>query len=391
MSVRIKYNRGEEGKVMLFVKSDKLKTGMRLARSIYNKNGVLLYERNSRLTEQGIVSIKNFGLIGIFVLEPAEPVPPMTADDIEFERFQTMQVFAIEEELKKMADTHKTYKLETIVGNITRSYGHLERKINFIQGLRSREDYLYKHSLNVAILCAMIGHVLNIRGEEQHATVTAAVVHDIGHLNLPPELIGKTDQSEEERALQDSVQAEGFRLLEQIFSTETSIRRICTQFYRCLRDFEEGKEVDSRIVIGAKILLVAQVYDKMTAMQYGRDPYSEVMVIKHLSDHPELFDPKVVSALIHSIHILAPGTSVELNTGEKALVLTANEENILQPMLLMFKNNTLIDLSNREYSDVYIKDIMKTMDNRYIMDTEALRHQGFQVEEPDYVAVPGEK
>lgn len=376
---------------MLFVKSDELKTGMRLARPIYNKNGVLLYERNSKLTEQGIVSIRNFGLIGIFVLEPAEPVPPMTADDIEFERFQTMQVFAIEEELKRMADTHRTYKIQTIVSNITRNYGHLDRKINFVQGLRNREDYLYKHSLNVAILCAMIGHVLNIRVEEQNATVTAAVVHDIGHLNLPQELIGKTEQSKEERSIQDRIQAEGFRLLEQIFSTETSIQRVCTQFYRCLRDFEEGREIDSRIVIGAKILLVAQVYDKMTSMQYGRDPYSEVEVIRHLLDHPELFDKNVVGALIHSIHILAPGTSVELNTGEKALVLASNEANILQPMLLMFKNNSLIDLSDREYSDVHIKDIMKTMDNRYIMDTEALRRQGFQVEEPDYVKVPEEK
>lgn len=372
---------------MLFVKSDKLKTGMRLARPIYNKNGVLLYERNSKLTEQGIVSIKNFGLIGIFVLEPAEPVPPMTADDIEFERFQTMQVFAIEEELKRMAETHKAFKIETIVGNITKNYGHLDHKINFIQGLRSREDYLYKHSLNVAILCAMIGHVLNIRVEDQHATITAAVVHDIGHLNMPKDLIGKTDQTPEERVLQDGAQLEGFRLLEKIFA-ESSIKRICTQFYRSLRDFEEGREVDSRIVIGAKILLVAQVYDKMTSMQYGRDPYSEVMVIKHLLDHPELFDPQVVNALIRSIHILAPGTSVELNTGEKALVLTANENNILQPMLLMFKNNSLLDLSNQEYSDVHIKDIMKTMDNRYIMDVEALKRQGFPVEEPDYVEVP---
>lgn len=28
---------------------------------------------------------------------------------------------------------------------------------------------------------------------------------------------------------------------------------------------------------------------------------------------------------------------------------------------------------------------MKTMDNRYIMDTSALRNQGIQVEEPEYV------
>ena len=67
---------------MLFVKREDLKTGMRLARPIYNNNGVLLFERNSKLTQQGIESIRNFGLIGIFVLEPAEPVPPMTQDDI---------------------------------------------------------------------------------------------------------------------------------------------------------------------------------------------------------------------------------------------------------------------------------------------------------------------
>lgn len=43
---------------MLFVKTDKLKRGMRLARPIYNKDGVLLYERNSKLTVQGIQSIR---------------------------------------------------------------------------------------------------------------------------------------------------------------------------------------------------------------------------------------------------------------------------------------------------------------------------------------------
>lgn len=373
---------------MLFVKSDKLKIGMRLARPIYNKNGVLLFERNSKLTEQGVESIRNFGLIGIFILEPAEPVPPMTQDDIEFERFQTMQVFAIEEELKKMMDTHKSSKVEQIVSSITKSYGHLDRKINFIQGLRSREDYLYKHSLNAAILCALIGHVLNIKVEEQRSVVEAALVHDIGHLEMPEELIGKTDLTEEERIAQDAVQEKGFRVLDDVFSTEKSIKRICTQFYRTWRDFQDGKTPDMRIVIGAKILLVAQTYDKMTAMQYGRDPSSEVAVVRFLQDHPEVFDPKIVDALIHSIYILAPGTSVELNTGEKALVLTSNEQNILQPIVLTFGNNSVMDLSNRDYSDIYIKDIMKTMDNRYIMDTEALKRQGFAVEEPKYVEAP---
>ena len=43
-----------------------------------------------------------------------------------------------------------------IVNNILKRYGNMDKKINFIQNLRSREDYVYKHALNVGILCALI-------------------------------------------------------------------------------------------------------------------------------------------------------------------------------------------------------------------------------------------
>ena len=125
---------------MLFVKTNKLKQGMRLARPIYNKDGVLLYERNSKLTAQGIQSIKAFNLIGLFILEPAEPVPPMTQEDILFERFQTMTVFSLREELLKIKDDKKKGpKMQVIVNNILRRYGQMDKKINFIQNLRSKD------------------------------------------------------------------------------------------------------------------------------------------------------------------------------------------------------------------------------------------------------------
>ena len=96
---------------MIFVKSEDLKYGMRLAKPIYNKTGVLLYERNTRLTLQGIESVKNFGLLGLYILEPAEPVPPMSEEDLDFERFQTMAVFSIREELVLAALLHDIGKL----------------------------------------------------------------------------------------------------------------------------------------------------------------------------------------------------------------------------------------------------------------------------------------
>ena len=75
---------------------------MRLAKPIYNKMGVLLYERNTKLTLQSINSIDNFGLIGIFILEPAEPVPPLSKEDLEFEQFQTIYMFKLKDCMDKL-------------------------------------------------------------------------------------------------------------------------------------------------------------------------------------------------------------------------------------------------------------------------------------------------
>ncbi|MCH5253279.1 MAG: HD domain-containing protein [Lachnospiraceae bacterium] len=373
---------------MIFVKRDDLKTGMRLARPIYNRNGVLLYERNSKLTSQGIVSIKNFGLIGIFVLEPAEPVPPMTREDLEFERFQTMCVFSIQEELVTILRMGKTAKIPTIVSNIIKNYGHLNTKIKFMQNLRSTEDYFYKHSLNVAILCAILTHAMQMTVSEQLETVTAAIVHDIGKLSAPSNILAKDVWTPEERERVKMAEVAGFGLLEHIFTDSPNIKRICMQSQANLENLENEKETDiQKMLLPARVLCVAETFDTMTAMQVDKEPSSEVAALKYLMDHPDYFDENIVEAFCKSIKILFPGVSVELNNKEKALVLVENPANILEPMILTFRDNKLVDLYNQPKGPdrLEITDIMKTMDNRYVMDMDLLKKQGVEVEEPEYV------
>ena len=117
---------------MLFVKVDELKPGMRLGKPIYNKNGVLLYDRDTKLTMQAIYGIKNFRLLGLYILEPAEPVPPMSEDDINFERFQTMAVFSIREDLDLIDSGKKDKGLDWLCSLIIKNYGDLNHKINFV-------------------------------------------------------------------------------------------------------------------------------------------------------------------------------------------------------------------------------------------------------------------
>ncbi len=372
---------------MRFVKSEDLKTGMRLARPIYNKNGVLLYERNSKLSGQGIVSIRNFGLLGIFILEPAEPVPPMTRADVEFERFQTMCVFSIREELDSIAKTGRAQKTRQIASEIIRNYGHLDAKINFLQNLRSKEDYTYKHSLNVAILCAMITNVMNMMVEEQRETVQAALVHDIGKIMRFEEEIAAGGSLAD--LTTEAKEIAGHAFLEEAFSSKPNIKRICSQAQKLLSSIKTGEDTSSiRLVNGARVLAVAETYDRMTAMKFNEEPASEVEALKYLLNHPKVFHEKVVDALIKSVNILVPGVSVELNTGEKALVLAANEKDILRPRILMFRDNSVRDLADPDMEELEIKDIMRTLDNRHVMDMDLLKKSGIQVEEEEYVEIP---
>ena len=373
---------------MLFKRSDELKVGMRLARPIYNKSGVLLYERNSLLSPQGIESIKNFGLIGIYILEPAEPVPPMSKADLEFERFQSMCVFAIADETKRLRTTGKQQRTHFIVADIIKNYGRLNTKMNFIQSLRSNEDYFYKHSMSVAILSAMMGNRLKLSQKEQNEVVMSALLHDIGKLDLPIELALSEEREEEDEKRVRAAITTSYLAVDGAFPDHPAVKRICLQAMNMHDASTRGRayKIEEKILTGSQILFVANTFDAMTAMRFGQPPASEVAALRQFLEYPDIFNPDITDALIGCINILHQGVSVELNNGEKALVLAENAQDIMRPMLLSFKNNTIIDLSDKHnYGQLEIVDIMKTLDNRHVMDISLLKSHGISVDEAQII------
>lgn len=81
-----------------------------------------------------------------------------------------------------------------------------------------------------------------------------------------------------------------------------------------------------------------------------------------------------MTALIQSINILQPGVCVEFTNGDKGLVVSANDEDVLAPEVLSFRTNVIYNMADPAVTaEVQIRDIMKTMDNRYVMDTELLK------------------
>ena len=108
---------------MLFIRPEELKNGMRLARPVYNDKGVLLYDINTKLTRQRLDGIRNFGLLGVYVLEPAEPAPVLTAEDMEFERFQAVAVAELRKEMADMIAGNGVKSIQKLSEEIIRMYG----------------------------------------------------------------------------------------------------------------------------------------------------------------------------------------------------------------------------------------------------------------------------
>ena len=126
-----------------------------------------------------------------------------------------------------------------------------------------------------------------------------------------------------------------------------------------------------KLSLGAEVLKVAYVFDQMTAMNFEEEPFSEIAAIRHLMDSPDEYNRTVVDALINSINILQAGKCIELTNGDKGLVITANDNNILEPFVLSFRDNVVYNLGDsRVAKEVQIKDIMKTMDNRNVIDKD---------------------
>lgn len=353
---------------MLFIRPEELKRGMRLARPVYNDKGVLLYDINTKLTRQRLQGIKNFGLIGVYVLEPAEPAPVLSADDMEFERFQAVAVADLRKYMADLTEGNGVKSIRKLADDIIAGYGKTNGRINFLKSLRSPQDRIYKHSISVALLCAVMSVNMDMPYMEQINVVSAALIHEVGMTMVPAKILQKgSELSDEDAYTINRCEIEGNELIQNDYNIPSITRIIVSQNFKLM----SGKNSeDMKLLDGTKVLRVADVFDTLTAMNTDVEPYSDVIAVKYLLSGKEMYDKKAVGALLKGINILNPGVCVELSNGEKGLVISENKEDILKPVVLSFRHNRVYDLENEKNSGVAINDVMKSMDERVKFSTD---------------------
>lgn len=355
---------------MRFVKEMDLKRGMRIGRPIFNRKGDLIFDRDTRITDEDILKLRNLKVMGIFTLDPGEPLPPMSAEEFEYEKQRFLNVYALRDEMKEILVIHRARKLESIVDSIIAASGGFKKRIEFPQSIRSRDEYVCSHSVNVASLVTLMGSRLGLVESEKKIVVLAALLHDIGKFVVPDKILEGETPEETERILFNA-QDVGFEMIDNVLPEDVKVVNICINAYRILRDHRFLRKSDvQKPNLLTRLLVVADSFDSMTAIDAsgGKDPDSYVVALRHMRFYPEVYDVKVTEALEASIEILKPGTTAMLNNRRKALVTALTGTDVLRPTVLELETNRILNLEEQANRDIEIVDVVKKLDDRHVVD-----------------------
>ena len=156
------------------------------------------------------------------------------------------------------------------------------------------------HSEKVAEISVEIAKALNLDEETVEKIKLGALLHDIGKLGIPPEILNKPERlSPEEYEIVKEHPVWGYRILKPIKAFSEIIPIVLYHHERCNGSGYPHGLTCNQIPLTAKIVAVADVIEAMTAKRPYKKPYPLKEVFEYLkSEAGRLFSPEVVEAAL---------------------------------------------------------------------------------------------
>ena len=166
--------------------------------------------------------------------------------------------------------------------------------------LTERDQYTGDHSDSVVDLTARVGEAMAMRGDEVEALRTAALLHDIGKVGVPDEILhkpGPLDDKEWEIMRQHPVIGE--RILRAIPGMGAIARIVRHEHERWDGGGYPDQLRGEEIPLGARIILACDAYHAMVSDRPYRQAMSHTDAMTELhANAGTQFDPQVVEALV---------------------------------------------------------------------------------------------
>ena len=211
-----------------------------------------------------------------------------------------------------------------LIDNLAQAVAQNRTALVALTALKEYDNYTFTHMVNVSILTMAQARALSVEGGLLREFGLAALMHDIGKVRTPIELLHKPDKlTDTEFSVLRMHVVDGAEILRR--TPDIPALAPVVAFEHHLRLDGTGYPVGvsrSRLNLGTMLCSIADVYDAMRSQRAYQESFPTDRIISVLKRNDGLqFDQHLVRRFSQLMGIYPPGNMVRLDTGEVAVVL----------------------------------------------------------------------
>jgi putative nucleotidyltransferase with HDIG domain len=218
-----------------------------------------------------------------------------------------------------------------------------------LTAMRNYDTYTFTHMVNVSILTMGQARALGIEGRLLREFGLSALMHDIGKVRTPKEILNKPDKlTDDEFAIMRRHVVDGAEILRR--TPEMPILAPVVAFEHHLRIDGTGYPLGvtrQALNVGTMLCSISDVYDAMRSQRAYQQafPTDRILAVLKRNDGTQ-FDQHLVRRFVQLLGIYPPGNLVRLSTGETAVVTHVHAPDPYRPRVrvLFDAGGTRLDL-----------------------------------------------
>jgi len=205
--------------------------------------------------------------------------------------------------------------------------------------LKRADDYTFMHSVAVCGLMIALAHRLELNPSETRDAGLAGLLHDIGKMAIPPEVLNKPGKlTDEEFTLVKSHPEEGHQMLLEGKGITAVALDVCLHHHEKIdgRGYPHGLKGE-HISLFAKMGAVCDVYDAVTSDRPYKSGWNPAEAIRRMAEWSKShFENVVFQAFVKSVGIYPVGTLVRLQSGRLGVIVDQSDRSLLTPQVKVF-------------------------------------------------------